>query len=366
MQSIFLLLLVSSANSFAQVDPATSLLVRPSTNEEIKTNLDSSRYTVKPTAAPRVVKSENTSEAKKTEPGPSALVPAQPEGLPQKEKDAASQPRASEEINKNVTDAVREIIMGGDEDEIVRYREQLHEQDPRQNIVSLSVAPGFMYADASSDYWYRRYNSSGPSVSAGVDIWISPFAGLNVDYFTTLASSISADPTSDRQALVDHRMTSVGFLFRRFSSLSRKASSLLFGVDYADYQMIVPKAESHRAQINATGLAFSVLAKLPQTSARQWFFGAQLLPKIKIQEEKTALELKSGESSTAYGVRFQIGQEFIVDRQNQIFWRLSHRVDKTVYEGSANQSDPITGSTPSGVSVTSGMTLLEIGYTWGD
>jgi hypothetical protein len=323
-------------------------------------NLDSSRYTIRPgnstkQARPDVnkveipklesVKAESVKvESKPPQPSPQS-VPANIE----KSADADVAADATEDV-----------------DSLEKLKEALHPEDPRRNIVNIYVAPSYMYVNSSSDYWYRNYHSSGPSIFAGADIWYTPNAGLILDYTTSLSAELDVSSTSSETSIVDHRYSNLGFQFRKFASLSRRASSVYFNVKYSEYQMIIPKAETERTRLKTNGVSVGVRANLPKTHTMSWFYGADFLPKLKVKEESTALTLKSGTDDVTYGMRLFFGQEFLVDHSHRMYWRLSHRVDKSVYEGAANQNDPITGAAPTGVTVTNGTSLFEVGYTWGN
>jgi hypothetical protein len=223
-----------------------------------------------------------------------------------------------------------------------------------------------MYVDSSSQFWYRKFHSSGPGIYVGADIWYTPFAGVAIDYATTLSSDLNVSPTTSETALVDHRFSSAGLQFRTYSTLSRRSPSVNFGLKYSEYQMIVPRAETNRIRLKTSGVALSVQANVPKSNTVAWFFSSELIPKLKVSELKTSLDLKSGSNDTSYAVKFGFGQEYSIDRSHQVYWRLSHRIDKSVYEGTASQNDPITGAAPEGVTVTTGTSLFELGYTWGN
>lgn len=370
---IGILFFSAAERAYSQVDAASSILVRPQgTENAVGPNLDSSRYTVKPSTQPptRAVKSANSGEevaAKVSE----AKKRVEKKILAEKEKVAAPPPPSPEvvpqqDVNKNFTEELKAILLGGDEERMNQYLNQVHPQDPRQNLVNLSVATGYLYQNSSSESWYRKFNSSGPGVTVDADVWLSPMLGVNLDYFTTLSADILAEPTSNKKILVDHRFMNLGFQFRRFSSFSRKSPSVTWGIQYSEYQMIVPKAEDNRAILKSTGVSVGVLAAVPKTNTTAWTVGGDLYPKMKVSEEKTAIQIKSGNSPTSYGFRFTFGQVHTIDRSGQMFWRLSHRVDKTVYAGDSSPVDPIGGAALTGVSVTTGSSMFEVGYTWGD
>lgn len=355
-----ILIVLFSLEIFAQVDPSSALLLRSTSDQVASPSLDSSRYTVRPPAANKVPKPIVPSKSTVVEKPVDKNISVQPVVEKSAEKSEAVSG------DKKISEKMREIFLGGDEESILEYREQLHAEDSRQNVASISVAPGIFYFDSASSYWFRDYHSSGPGLSAGADIWITPFMGVNIDYFTTLSAELDVDPTSSKSVLVDHRNSAIGVQFRRYSNLSRRSPNFNVAINYADYQLIIPKEETNRNRISSAGVALSFLATIPKNTTSAWTFGTTLYPKLKVKEQKTAVEIKSGTDYSAYAIKFQFGQEFTLDRKNQIFWRLSHRMDKMIYSGEASPADPISSVAPEGVIVTTGASLFELGYTWGD
>lgn len=373
-----LLAALFSNSAYAQSDASAALLLRPSKVESASPNLDSSRYVLKaPSSAVKPAPLPVTPPPAQTSPPPTAqaqsMTPSSavsqlittPPPI-QKLSSPPVQPAPAADTNRSLTEQIRNILLGGNDEAINEYLGQLHGGDVRQNIVNISVAPNLMYVDSSSDYWYRDYHSSGPGLSIGAEVWFTPFTGFDVDYTTSLAAELDADPNSARAVLVDHRFTDVGFLFRNFSSVQRKSMSFTLGLKYSEYQMIIPKNETDRARLKSSGIGMSLEVKRPKDASTVWVLGADLLPKLKVKEGGTEAEIESGLSVTSYGVKFTVGQEFRLNRQNQIYWNLSHRFDKSVYQGIASPADPISGTNPVGVTVDLGMTMFGVGYSWGD
>ncbi|MEQ1665556.1 MAG: hypothetical protein ABL927_09300, partial [Bdellovibrionales bacterium] len=127
-----------------------------------------------------------------------------------------------------------------------------------------------------------------------------------------------------------------------------------------------PKSENTRWTEADRGIALTIAGKFPQVTGSDWVIFADMLPRIKIVEEKKSANVKSGTGYNSYGFKFGVGEDYILNRHNQIFWRISHRINKTIFSGSASDVDPTTGTTPSGVSMTQGVSLFEFGYRWGD
>src|SRR5690606_3021612 len=141
---------------------------------------------------------------------------------------------------------------------------------------------------------------------------------------------------------------------------SRRAPSLLLGAGYSEYQFIIPKQETERIRLKTTGPKITIATRWPTTNYTAWLWGAALLPKIIVKEQATAASVKSGTGETSYGMEFHLGREYVLDRQQNLNWKITHRFEKTVYEGQADTNDPRTGAAPSGVDVTSGTTIFSV------
>ena len=336
----------------------STLLVRSKEGAETESRLDSSRYTVKPTVPNSTSNKLPKKESPKENPAPTNIEPTNKQ-KPEATIETAT-PAATPVIKPE--SQPQKILEKEDEE----YTSQVHPYDHRKNLVSISIAPSILYADAKSEYWFRNFDSSGPGVSLNADIWLSPEFGLNLDYMTTLAAELNVDPSANRHVVADHRFTSAGLQIRRFSSLSRKANNLNLLLQYTEYKLIVPKAESNRSSLTSSGISLGIGLRAPTSVVTAWTVGAELLPKLKVKEESGATPISTGSNPVSYAAKFYFGQEYSIDRRNQIFWRFSHRFDKTIYEGTTDPVDPITGGARSGVEVKTGISLFELGYTWGD
>ncbi len=146
---------------------------------------------------------------------------------------------------------------------------------------------------------------------------------------------------------------------------SRNSPSVTFSIGYNDYQLNVAKSELNRIGLVTSGLDFGFLMKYPTTFTRAWLLSSEILPRLTVSEQPTGLSISSGNSPSAYAVKLGFGQEFMLNKDYQVFWELTERYDKAVYMGSANTVDPATGETPSGVDVSTSTTTLNIGFTWG-
>jgi hypothetical protein len=386
--SLFVAIQMSAFSAMADLDPSSALMLKGGgTQSQPGVNLDSGRYTIRPSAAP-------TPQSTKVEPkGKSVPAPVSVSGSASASPASATSGKGPATANSNgktapatektatgtetetATDIhidsafperMKDFFLGGAEDEILRYRSSLHAQDSRQNFVEVSVAPGYLYQNSKSDYWYRKYYSTGPGLGVAAKFWLTPFFGVQSSYFTTFAADMTSKHDSEERVNTDHRIFNAGLQFRKYFNMTRKSPNMVLGINYDETQLLVPKTETERVRIKTTGPAFRIESTVPTTVTKAWVYSAEFLPKIKINEMRTELNLRTGKKPTAYGFKFGFGQDFNFDRNNRVFWRLSHRIDKVVYEGDANQPDPITTLTPSNVGVTQGTSLFQFGFTWGD
>lgn len=355
-----------AVRTFADVTPSSALLLK-SADATPTVNLESGRYVVK--SETKVVASEATEDAAAT---PAPVAPAvPPKPIVKKVAKKIETPKAPAAVDpkapiteENFVQRLQSVLLG-DQDETLRYRESLHPDDRRQNMIEVQVAPTLMYLDSNSSYSYRNYSSSGSGLGIGAQIWTTPFFGITSSYFVTLASDMSASVSGDRQLQVDHRFFDVGIKYRKFFTLSRRSPVTGVSLKYDEYQLNFPKKEAGRTRLKTTGVALGFDAKIPSSFTHAWTFGTDIIIRPTTTEEKTALNLKSGKNPTAQTFKAFVGSEYSFSRNQSLYWKLSHRLDKTVYEDSANQADPNTGATPSGVSVNQGVTMFELGFTFG-
>ena len=53
-------------------------------------------------------------------------------------------------------------------------------------------------------------------------------------------------------------------------------------------------------------------------------------------------------------------------REHQMFWQIYETLERNTFSGTASPADPLTGTAPTGVSVTNSFTFFKLGYTWGN
>lgn len=337
----------------AQTGPEVYLF-RPSSSPG---SLDADRYEVKERSGESTgrSKSRSSSTAKANKPTTTA-APAIAES---KEKATA------EPVILPKEPAVA-VDRSGDTDSASSRKRSWLEVDPRFNYVEATVAPGYLYVNSESASWFRNYYSSAPVVRLGTRVWLNPAWGFGASYMHSFAGDITGQPSGDAKIEADHRQYDVDALFRRFAGNSRKASSLIAGLNYNEYQMIVPATSTDRIRIKTKGIGLVLGVRVPKTSKKAYSARTVLRPDTKVLEGGTASTYNSGRLESATSWSIEVKSESVLDRKNVFFWSLSHSVDRILYKGSAAATDPVTGTTLSGISVTSGRSMLNVGFTWGD
>ncbi len=381
---LFLFIFVGPQLSQGQVDPSTATLLNSTQSpEELDSDsLDSGRYQIRNLPPSPARHSSDVSSGSSTTLPPaktstSTLLPKSQEKISNQQSEVSepssstsvtpptmsptsvpSTPSASNEINK--------WVLGGSEERIKDYMMLLHPADIRQNLVEITASTGVFYENSASNYWYRRYYSQGPLVSASASLWITPFLGVMGEFSSSLGSDMSGNPAGTRRIPADHQWWTTGLRFRQSFGLDRRSPHLLVGIDFSEQRINVPVDDPDRLRIKTTGVVLSLAVQIPSQPYHFWEMGTRLIPRENQQEGKTSSTARSGTSQQSYAVGFWIGSRFLFDRKNQIFWQLSHTLDKSLYDGQASQADPLSGQTPSGVQITQGLSLFRIGYTWAE
>lgn len=398
---IFFILSLKALPAFSQLDPSSAALLKSTETETDGESLDESRYNLKANqkSSGRLPedallkdsilspKSGNLRPKVPNEMAPSPASQEQKRGqvlqsetpLPTETVDlralttnngerskTGTENDSPQEKSSELGDHVRELILGGSQESIQEYKALLHPYDLRQNLVEIGASAGMFYQNSGSNYWYRRYYSFSPLITAETAFWLTPFLGFKGEFSTSLGSEIDGDPAGTRKIPADHQWWSGGIRFRKSFGLDRKSPHLLIGLDFNESRMTVPANDPDRIRIRTSGLAISAGLQRPSSQTHIWDFGVRLIPRADQQEGKTASIVRSGLKQQTYSVGIWIGSRLLLDRKNQYFWQISHCLDKSLYDGQANQVDPISGIQPSGVQVTLGTTLFRLGYTWGE
>lgn len=384
--STFTFGLLTASAARAQVDPSSALLLGGGgggggASESISVNsqrdgaLQTGRYTVRPKAEGSR-REESRPVASKKAPAPSA--PAEDDTSPvtitlppgtspeAPARDSTNAPTVVSPTSSARAASTSAPAKSGGEDKVAPIANSVRDSGRRLNLVELSVAPGYLYNDSSSNYFYRRYSTSSPSIGVQADVWFSSELALHGSYLGTLSGSVNDSFSGIRNASASQQWFNIGIRSRKFFGPDIESPVIIFGLDYFEYQFYVPADTALRERLRSAGAQLSVEVEVPNGGGRSWVVGATLSPKLQHKESATAVNFQSGGSVDANAVGINVGMRLQLERRNAVFFKLSHSVEKNLFSGDATLPDPILGMTPSGVTVTNSFTLIQFGYTWGD
>ena len=348
----------------AQIDPSSALLLN---NDSINTPhnaLDTGRYTIRPktdpSPTPRPLAKRQNKAADDTAPVTVAVPAQQP--TPQ-----ASLPNQSHENSLSGEQPVLPAFV------YVPAAQQRSDATNgpkdfgrRFNILEINVAPGYLYNNSDSIYTYRNYSTASPTASIDGTVWFNQNLGFRGSYLTTINDSVSDSLNNTRNEPVTQDWFSMGLRGRKFFGSDGLSSSLSLGIDYVDYNFHVASNAGMREALESSGLQLTLDAEVPVSQAKSWLLGVSFAPILTHSENATGISFQSGASISAAAVGVNVGQRLQLSRIDAIFWKLSYSIEKDLFTGTANLADPLTGTAPSGVSVTNSFGLIQIGYAWGD
>lgn len=393
---------------WAQLDSSSAVLLRRTGKTPSKQNLDSSRYKIRapesrkddeeigekpgtmiptpvnPKAKSKTATTKATTEvtvSETAEPIPSPVPPeVKPEEVKNEEKAAVetapanvttlpaseakiNNPQPAPQTEVPVTQQVRDLILGGTQEDIQEVRSQIHPQDPRSNVVEISMAPAYFYADSKSSYSYRRYNTNGPGFGLGMNLWLTPFFGLQSRYFASVSSGVRSGGTD--MVPIDIQTFNAGVRFRKHFGYTRKAAHINWGIDYHDEINKIGREATTIVGRKTSGITLSLEAVVPASVTYAHTLQVDVRPRMKHSEQAAGFEAKSGSKAETNGVGLSLGGQWNLDRRNQVFWKGQYSVERNMFKGSASTPDPHTGNTPDGVGVTNNLMMLYFGFKWG-
>lgn len=360
----------------AQLD---SVFLRPSGKTPTAQSLDSSRYKVR---APESRKDDNFEEPPGTmiaSPVPKAssakaekpdkTPPAQPAAVDKPAESVDAQPNSTPvPVTKPVTDTppitvqVKELILGGSDEDIDEAKLAIHPEDPRANILGITLAPAYFYTGSSSNYSFRNYHSDGPGLGLGMNLWLTPFFGLQSKYFTSVSSGVR-----DGDSIVPMNTSEfeAGIRFRKHFGFTRKSAQVSWGIDYHDQARKISTDSTSYIGGKTSGLSLSVEGVIPSNNMVARTFEIAIRPWQHHSELDTTATARSGSKNETNQVSISLGTQYTLDRNNQMFWKTQYSVERNLFDGGATVADPETGATPNGVSVTNSLLIFYFGFKWG-
>jgi len=347
------------------MDSSTAILVRPTAPplELAPEDLDSSRYKVKSPkeVVNRDVDMDADEEGKPGDLIPSPVPPKKAPPPPPKVKAIVTEEPAPPA--QPVVAQVRELVLGGSEEEIQEHQKKVHPQDPRANTLRISLAPAYYYNGSQSQYSFRDYNNHGPGFGLGMNLWLTPFFGLQSQFFSSLGASQRSEGINTASSeLQDFQ---IGIRFRKHFGFTRRAPMLAWGFDYTDSKYKISKTALTSVGRRSSGVDLSLEAQIPASVRYSHTLGLDLRPRQKHSELDSGVSLRSGGKNETNAIGLSLGGEWALDRRNQMFWKSQMFVERNLFSGQASMADPSSGQTPTGVAVTNTLLIFYFGFHWG-
>jgi hypothetical protein len=246
------------------------------------------------------------------------------------------------------------------------YQTQFDDSDPRQNKVEIGFAPTYVTNESSSNYSYRDYRSVFPGMNLGANVWLTPGLGLGGNFLFSLGGDTSGDAVTNTRSPARYEFLDIAVKFRKFFGFSPLSKSVEFDLLYSDYKFNVPSDDMYRARLKTTGAGIKMTLRVPTSQDVAWLFGGSFFPRLQHSENKTGVDISSGDNVENTRIGFQIGSEVKLSRESQVFYEASVSSEKNLFDGTATLPDPATGASPKNVSVTDTMYMFSMGYRWGN
>ena len=379
--------------TIAQVDPSTVLLLKKGTNS--RDDLNSSRYLVKP----------KTEESKSVRPQAQSIETRQPQdfkasGVPNNNTRISDANVTSKTVVENKKSDSSAILPGSTglsieknessvddqiqfDDESLKAAEGLalksyditappyelrsffHPQDKRRNLLEFSLGTGYFYQNSASIYWPRNYFVSGQSLSTDLKLWMTPFLGVRASYQTSLNGDLRATPEGSERVDADHSWFQAGIAYRKYFGIHKKAKSILFAVDYFEYQFDVATTAEERMGLTSRGMSLEFEVDIPVKQSQSWQLGITIQPDLSHNEIISDRNIKSGKSNSSNSLGLHYGRKITFNRKNEFYWRLSHRMETNRFSGNTRVEDPLRDEVLRGISVQNSTSQFSLGFTWG-
>jgi hypothetical protein len=318
--------------------PAAAVVKEPRTKKAVVVET--------PAAAPVVVAVEEKTVAKDAMP---AVKPPPAENL-------AEEPGISSQAHSLFNDGTQKVLDF--------YKEQIHEDDIRNNRLEIEVSPTAVYNDSSSNYSFREYQSFFSALKVRANVWLTPLIGVSGQILFSFAADVDSVIDSSRVG-TKYEFMDLGLNFRKFFGMSRKANSLELSVLYNENKMTPASDNTSRAKLTSNGLGVGMKARLPTSFTYAWVLGGSFFPRLQHGEGETGININSGSMEESARIGVDLGGEWKFDRESQLIWNLGLSSERNVFDGAASLPDPSTGTTPNNVSVTNTLYMFSLGYRWG-
>ncbi|NCN41332.1 hypothetical protein GW916_08795, partial [bacterium] len=379
--SVNVLTLGLASPSFADLDPVSPFIRGGGSSPTIET-LDSNRFSVKPSderrgSIYRSPRSEVQVTTKPQSPPPSLaeekktikvevkeseeVIAEKPPTEPSPEKASGSEVTHRD---TNFLERLRILILGVNDDEFKAIKLRQKKNGDGENSVEISLSPTYFYYNSSSSYSVRNLSSSAPGYSVGLNLWISPYFGIEGKAQASMGSSV-ASLTDNSVSSLTLSHNRIGLSFRNIDLDNQLSPQTTWMISYVDNSATTSGSTGGRVSTQSSGFQVAFEAQLPSSPNYSHLIGVSIDPKLTHKESSGVQNYESGQSNVSTAISANIGGRIKFDRKNQVFWLVEHRFEKNLFKGAATRVDPENGTLPDGLSVNQSLTLFSIGYRWG-
>ncbi len=347
---IFSLGSATLARAQSAIDPSSALLLNSGNSNNSRTRtteprLDSGRYTVRPRSQPATEKIpvEKTATPRK--------VPVEAAPTPVPEAPSAPVVLMPNDEGTVVLDEPESV----DEPAAAKPIEALSHR-----LIEISIGTAYIYQASESNFSYRNSTIAAPAFAVNARVWLSSQFAVGGRYLSTFGAHVQEPMSSNLAASIQE--TAYGLYVRK----SYSASSLTFGLEFQDSNLGLATEVTSKVKTKSSGVRLAVEGEFRNGESSAWAIGFAASPKLQHEETAAATQVQSGTDVNAYSLEASIERRWKFDSDNALFIRLEHKIERDLFTGSASAADPVGGDTPTGVAVTTGKTLIQFGYNWGN
>lgn len=282
--------------------------------------------------------------------------------ITEEKKESTSDSEANAE-EPSISEQAESLFFNRAEKVYEYYRQEIHADDIRNNKIEVEFAPILGYNNSSSNYSFREYKSFFEALKLKANVWLTPLIGISGQILFSFGADI--DDANRSKLSTKYEYLDLSLNFRKFFGVSRKANSLEFAVLYSDNAFNTSKDSTLHSRLKSNGFGVGLKARFPTSISYAWTVGGTFFPRLQHSESATAVDVSSGSADENARIGFDVGGEWKFSRHSQMIWNLGISSEKNLFTGKASLPDSSTGVTPSNVSVTNTMYLMNLGYRWG-
>jgi hypothetical protein len=345
------------------------MLIKPATTKE---GVEHGRYQIKKAAPALVPEVEVKRSPANTEPPVEQkvqeVVPtAVPAVAPAPVAETTETPeKVEEKFQEPSISAQAQSLMDSDSQKVINlYKEQIHPDDIRNNRLEIQGSPALVYNGSQSNYSYRSYSSFFSAMELASNVWMTPSIGLSGRILFSFGATLSGDSTTSSGTATKYEDLDLGLKFRRFFGMSRLANSMEFNFLFSESKMSTPSDNTHRPQLLSSGAGIKMTARIPTSGSFSWVFGGSFFPRLRHEEGKTGILIRSGSPGENTRLGVNVGGEVKFSRESQMIYDFSVATERNTFDGTASPADPEKLTSPTNVSVTNTFVMFSFGYRWG-